>query len=285
MTLITDNGDIRFIWKIILALILNLLLIVISRLLLIFIVEQVFILQGANPDFAFEDAQFFVSESSEGQAIAGSLDLLLIFLLVFFLVNRIEKRDFHLEELGLNLQRNTIPFVVLGVLLASLFFLGAIAIGILLGTVVFPLLPSFDQWPLASSFAAAILFFAVNSFWQEILFRGYLQTRAVNEYGRAIGVTGVALVFVLFHGLVQTLTPISILTGMLLFVFIGLLYDKTRSLYLVGAFHAVLNFLPGLFDISWQGFEAATIYGIALLLLVLLLHRKERGLQSVDRTS
>ena len=84
------------------------------------------------------------------------------------------------------------------------------------------------------------------------------------------------MVFVVLHGLVQSLTPISILTGLLLFLFIGLLYDKTKSLYLVGLLHAVLNFLPVLFDTWWQGFEAVIAYGIALVLLILLIHNSER---------
>ncbi|MDF1538996.1 MAG: CPBP family intramembrane metalloprotease [Candidatus Thorarchaeota archaeon] len=201
---------------------------------------------------------------------------MLILVLVFLLITRIEKKEFQLAALGLNLQANTLPFVVIGLILGSVLFFGAAMFGVLIDTLHFPILPDFSQWQILISFAASLIFYVMNSFWQELLFRGYLQTRTVDEYGRAIGISGVAVVFVVFHGLVQSLTPISILTGVLLFLFIGLLYDKTKSLYLVGALHAVLNFLPVLFNTWWQGLEAATIYCIAFALLVLLILSFER---------
>ncbi len=281
----TDMGEIRYLWKFSLTIVLLLVLIVISRIVLMFAVQQAFILQGAPSDIAFQNAQVFVSESSEGQAIASSLDLLLTLLLVFFLVTRIEKRDFYLADLGLNLKRNTLPLVGLGLVIGCLIFLAAAMFGVLLGTLQFPISPNMNQWPILSTLVASITFYVLNSFWQEIVFRGYLQTRAVEEYGRLTGVMAVTIVFVVFHGLVQTLTPSGILTGLLLFSFIGLLYDTTRSLYLVGAIHAVLNFLPVLFNTWWQGPEAIMTYGIALVLLVLLTRCSERGVEPVNNRS
>nr|KXH75482.1 MAG: hypothetical protein AM325_11110 [Candidatus Thorarchaeota archaeon SMTZ1-45] len=275
----TDAGEIRYFWKISLALILIIMLIVISRIVLIFAVQQVFILQGMTSDIAFENAQVFVSESSEGQVIASSLDLVLTLLLVLFLVTRIEKREFHLTDLGLDLQRNILPFVGLGLFMGCVLFLGAAMFGVLLGTLEFPISPNLSQWPFLSMLVASIAFYVLNSFWQEVLFRGYLQTRAVGEFGRFTGVTAVTVVFVVFHSLVQTLTPIGILAGFLLFSFIGLLYEKTNSLYLVGVIHAVLNFLPALFNTWWQGLEAAMTYGIALILLILMIHQTEQRAQ------
>lgn len=272
----TDTGEIRYFWKISFTLILTIILIVISRLLLILMVQQIFILQGMNSDISFQNAQIFVSESSEGQAVASFLDLILMLMLVFLLVTRFEKREFHLSELGLNLQRNTLPFVGLGFAIGSALFLGPVLLRVLFGTLSFPIYPDLSLYPFLSTIAASVIFYILNSFWQEVVFRGYLQTRAVEQFDRYVGVIVVAVAFVLFHGLVQTLTPIGILTGLFLFLFIGLLYDKTRSLYLVGVIHAVLNFLPVLFDIAWQGLEIALIYGIAFVLLTLVIHTTEQ---------
>ena len=271
----TDTGQIRFLWKLAITLILIIVLIVISRFSLILVVQQVFILQGVSSSVAFQNAQIFVAESSEGQAIASSLDILLMLILVAALITRIEKNEFHLSDIGLNLQRNTLPFILLGLVIGSGFFLGTVMFGVLLDTIEFPVYPALDQWPLLTTLLVSIIFYVLNSFWQEVVFRGYLQTRAVDEYGRLFGIVSVTIVFVLFHGLVQTLTPIGIISGLLLFSFIGLLYEKTRSLYLVGVIHAVLNFLPILFNISWQGQENVITYGIALVLLILLIHQIE----------
>jgi membrane protease YdiL (CAAX protease family) len=281
----TDTGEIRYLWKFSLIFILLLVLIVISRILLILAVQQAFILQGTPFDIAFQNSQVFVAETSEGRAIASSLDLLFTLLLVFFLVTCIEKRDFCLTDLGLNLQRNTLPYVGLGLVIGCALFLGATMFGVLFGTLESPLSPDLNQWLILSTLVASIAFYVLNSFWQEIVFRGYLQTRAVEEYGRLAGVMTVTIVFVVFHGLVQTLTLNGILTGLLLFSFIGLLYDNTRSLYLVGVIHAVLNFLPALFNTWWQGLEAIITYGIALALLVLLTRRSEQGVEPVNNRS
>jgi membrane protease YdiL (CAAX protease family) len=275
----TDTGEIRYFWKISLTLILTTALVLMARVILILGIQQVFILQGVASDVAFQNAQLFVSESSEGQAIASSFDLLLVLMLVFFLVTRIEKRELHLSDVGLNLQRNTLPFVGLGLVVGCALFFGAAMFGVLFGTVEFPISPNLSQWPFSSAIVGSIAFYVLNSFWQEVLFRSYLQTRAVEEFGRFTGVMAVTVVFVVFHGLVQTLTPIGILTGLVLFSFVGLLYDKTRSLYLVCVIHAVLNFLPALFDIWWQGLEAALTYGIALILLLLVIRQTEQRAQ------
>lgn len=268
-----NTGEIRWFWKLALTLVLLIVLILISRFGLILAVQQIFILQGTPSSIAFQNAQIFVAESSEGQAIASVLDILLILVLIVVLITRIEKREFHLADIGLNLQRNTLPFVVLGVIVGFGLFVGAVMFGVLLDTIELPVYPSLNQWPLLTTLVASIIFYVLNSFWQEIVFRGYLQTRAVEEYGRIVGIVGVTTIFVIFHALVQTLTPIGIVSGMFLFGFIGLLYEKTKSLYLVGIIHAVLNFLPLLFNISWQGLESVIVYALALLVLILVMHK------------
>ncbi len=275
----TDTGEIRFLWKLGIALVLTLVFIVISRISLILAVQQVFILQGTASSVAFQNAQIFVSESSEGQAIASLMDFALIFLLVLFFVRHVEKRNFALNDFGLHLQRRTLLFVGIGLIIGCTLFFGGTLLGMALGTITLPLSLNLSQWPLLSSLFASIIFYVFNSFWQEVLFRGYLQTRAVAEYGRNIGVIVVTVIFVVFHGLVQTLTISGIIIGILLFLFIGFLYEKTKSLYLVGVIHAVLNFMPILFNISFQGLEIIPIYGIALIVLLLGIHRIEQRVQ------
>jgi membrane protease YdiL (CAAX protease family) len=271
----TGNGEIRFLWKLIVSLPLILVLIVISRLSLILVVQQVFIFQGIPSSTAFQNAQVFVAETTEGQAVAASLDLLLMFLLVLTLVTRAEKREFRFADIGLKLQRSVVPFSILGLLIGCGLFFGAVMLGLLFGTISLPVQLHLEQWPLLISFVSSIIFYVLNSFWQEMVFRGYLQSRAVEEHGRSIGIVSVAVVFVVFHGLVQTLTPTGIISGVLLFCSIGLLYEKTKSLYLVGMTHTAANFLPVLFAVSFQGLETIIIYGIVLLVLVLIVYKVE----------
>jgi membrane protease YdiL (CAAX protease family) len=240
-------------------------------LILILAVQQALILQGTPSSVAFQNAQVFVAESAEGQAIASSLDFLLMFLLIVAIITRLEKHEFHLSDIGLDLQRNTLPYILLGIIIGCALFFGSVMFGLLLSTLEFPIAFDLSQWSIIGTLVASTIFYILNSFWQEIIFRGYLQTRAVEKYGQLYGIVGVAIIFVLFHGLVQSLTIVGIISGTLLFIFIGLLYDKTKSLYFVGIIHAVLNFLPVLVDISFLGLETAVTYGIVLLILILVM--------------
>lgn len=273
----TDTGEIRFIWKLVITLILLLVLIIICRFSLIFAVQQFLIFQGAQSSIAFQNAQIFVAESAEGQAIASFFDLLLALLLVITLVTRFEKQEFHLKNIGLDLQRNTLPLMVLGVIIGCGLFLGSVMLGVLFRTIEFPLLSDLDQWAVSGLLVASIIFYVLNSFWQEIVFREYLQTSAVEKYSRMIGIVGIATIFVVFHGLVQSLTFVGIISGILLFIFVGLLYEKTRSLYFVGVIHTILNFFPVLFNILWQGLESIVTYGIALLILIIVIYKTEKA--------
>ena len=58
--------------------------------------------------------------------------------------------------------------------------------------------------------------------------------------------------------------------GVLLFSFVGLLYQITRSLYLVVAVHAALNLLPMMLDFLPQDLASGIIYGIALIFSILV---------------
>ena len=262
--------EIRFFWKLSLTLMLLLVIIAISRIGLLFLVQEISIYQGISSSVASQNAQFFVTESSMGQAIASSLDAILIFTLVYILVTRIERRELHLDDIGLGLHRNTPSLVVLGLVIGTGLFLGAVVFGVIFGSQDLPLLTNLIRWKYLSPLFASIIFYILNSLWQEIVFRGYLQARAVEEYGRLFGILAVTVVFVILHGLVQTVTPMGIISGLFLFSFIGLLYEQTRSLYLVSVMHAVLNFLPILFNIEWQGLETTITYCIALILSILV---------------
>lgn len=268
----TDTGELRFLWKLATTLILTFTLVIISRLALVLTVQQVFILQGTPPSVASQDARAFFAETPEGLAIAGSLDFLLMFLLVIFLISKVEKKEIHWVDIGLKLKRSTISFILVGSVIGLALFLGSLALGIILGTQVLPIIPDLGQWSTSTGLIASVTFYSLNSFWQELVFRGYLQTRAIERYGKIPGIIFIAVVFVVFHGLVQTLTLPGIINGILLFCFIGLLYVATRSIYLVTAIHALLNFLPVLFVVSWAGVEAAIVYSVALALLVLVMH-------------
>jgi membrane protease YdiL (CAAX protease family) len=146
--------------------------------------------------------------------------------------------------------------------------------GIARGAVETPIIPSIASVAVLAGATAAMM----NSFWQELAFRGYLQTRFVESYGAQIGIPVVAVFLVLFHLLVRTLSPLEVLTGSILFLLVGLLYYLTGSLYLVGALHGTLNYIPVLLDTWTQPIDRAIVYGLVLGLVLLfaqVIHRNK----------
>jgi hypothetical protein len=70
------------------------------------------------------------------------------------------------------------------------------------------------------------------------------------------------------------------LSGSLLFILVGLLYHMTGSLYLVGALHGTLNYIPALLGTWSQPLDRAIVYGLALgLVLLLAVRNKEQALR------
>lgn len=82
-----------------------------------------------------------------------------------------------------------------------------------------------------------------NGFWQELVFRGYLQTRVVERYNATVGILTVSIYFILIHFIDRQLTLSWVLAGTLLFILVSLLFHHTKSLYLVGAMHGMINYL------------------------------------------
>ncbi len=165
--------------------------------------------------------------------------------------------------------------------------------GIVVMTVIF-----FSAWGLASiwragvgdvtaAFARAgasqliVLAFSTlaNAFWQEVVFRGYLQPRFQHNFGTLSGILLVSTLFAALHGLLEPVTIPELITGTILFSFVGWLYFITNSIWLATALHATANFYLILF--SQGGFtlppllDRALVYLVALLAVYVLL--KHRG--------
>lgn len=267
---------ISYLWKLAITITLTITLVFVSRIALIAIIRGVFTLQNYSNPNAWESAQTFVTETGLGQAIAATMDALLMLILVYAMITRLEKTEFSFREIGLDLRKNTLLSIVSGLALGSGMFFMSLLLGVFLNfqdpqTYSSP----FQLW-VGGAFLSYGVFNLMNSLWQEIVFRGYLQKRAVENYGKYKGVLLVSFVFILIHGLVQTLTPMRIISGLILFILIGLIFEITGSLYFVTVMHATLNYLVMLYQIEWKGVEVILTYSFALLVLILTQRFKNR---------
>jgi membrane protease YdiL (CAAX protease family) len=218
-----------------------------------------------------------LNDTSESQIVLGIMDLIAVAGLIYVLTTKLERRDFSWAGIGLAWKPTLFIFFGVGVLLGGVLELFSLGLGIAQRIAEAPLMLSIAPVAVLTGATAAML----NSFWQEIAFRGYLQTRFVESYGARIGIPVVAVSFVLFHLLASPLSALEVLTGTILFLLVGLLYHLTGSLYLVAALHGTLNYLPVLLGTGWsQPLNRAIIYGLALGLVLLftqvLLKNKEK---------
>ena len=104
----------------------------------------------------------------------------------------------------------------------------------------------------------------------------------MKSYGAQIGIPVVAVSFVLPHLLVNPLSPLEVLTGSILFILVGLLYHMTGSLYLVGALHGTLNYIPALLETWSQPLDRAIVYGLTLGLVLLFAQVTRKNKEKVS---
>ncbi len=217
-----------------------------------------------------------LTETTESQMASGVMDLIVVTALMYVIIVKLDRKDFSWTGLGLAWKPTVPIFFVGGVILGGVLELLSWGLGVARGIVETPMMPSIALVAVLAGTSAAML----NSFWQELTFRGYLQTRFVQSYGAQIGIAVVAISFVLFHLLVRPLSHLEILAGSILFLLVGFLYHLTGSLYLVGALHGTLNYLPVLLETWSQPLDRAIVYGLALGLVFLsakvLIRNKEK---------
>ena len=216
-------------------------------------------------------------DTTESQIVSDIMDFIAVTGLIYLLTTKLDQRDFSWAEIGLSWKPTVFVFFGGGVILGGVLEVLSMGLGIAQGTFEPPMTPSISSVAVLTGTIAAML----NSFWQEIAFRGYLQTRFVESYGAKIGIPVVAVSFVFLHLLFNPLSPLEVLTGSILFLLVGLLYHMTKSLYLVGALHGTLNYIPVLLETWSQPSDRAIVYGLALGLLLLFTQLPRRKKEKV----
>lgn len=240
----TNTGDVRIFWLFVIIPIYLVCAIILNRVIFIIITTQIYLADGYVQTIALEQAQTQMM-TLEAQAVLCAIDALLMVLLVFLLITKIEKRDFQWSTLGLSLKSSSILYFVLGTFLGFLFILLTTGVGLVRGTIQLQLL-ELEEIFTQANVKFLILFFVwamLNGFWQEIVFRGYLQTRVVERHNVTVGILTVTIYFILVHFIDRQLTFHWVFAGTLLFILISLLFHHTKSLYLVGAMHGTINYL------------------------------------------
>ena len=257
-------NEVRLVWRFFILMISILTIAFLLRFIPIMIQSQILVGNGVTEDEALQSARHLFLETSLWNAILGSIQGIMWFIIIYFLIRVVEKNTFSLKELGLNWKHKTLNKIFYGIIIAFLIYFAQLFLGKFLGSITFSLKERFNDLIISSVFLPVILNIFI-SFGEEAAFRAYLQTRMIKLYGTLLGIILTSIIFTLTHLLMMELSLVNILAGILLYISIGILYHCTKSLYLVAIIHAVLNILLQIFDFTPGDMETLIVHSIFLL--------------------
>ncbi len=270
MSLINDKfGQVRLVWRLILIILLYVSTAVLLRFIPIQIIKKYLIGKGVPQTTALERANEIISENPVWLGALGILFGLVGLLIVWFLITKIEKSEFNWIKVGLDWKRNSLLMILTGGLLAFLNYFGSMFTWDLLSPIkTSQILISIDVNILF--FLQKLIFYIAMGFGEEIVFRGYVQKRCVRRLNTTWGILLSALIFVLLHQIFYDLSLITILSGVILWFIIGMLYHLSKSLYLSISFHGMMNTLMNTLDPSFDDIDVLIVHSVLLLFVIVV---------------
>jgi membrane protease YdiL (CAAX protease family) len=264
----TPTGEYGMVWRLILIILLFVVMQVLVRLIPIGLLTMFMVKSGTAQSSAVESARTIIFENPIWSTIIGVLVGLMGFLIVWFLVRVVEKSEFTRKALGLDWRRSSPSMILWGMLLAFILFIAYMILAGFIGSSDSSVDTLLMGVSIADFLQKFILFMAMG-FGEEVVFRVYVQTRLVSRIGVVWGVLSTALIFTLLHQLSYKLSLTTILSGILLWTTMGALYHLSKSLYLVGMFHGVMNTI--LNTVNFEVGDIAMLIAHALALLALIM--------------
>lgn len=271
----TPSGEYRMIWRVILIILLFVAIQVLLRLIPIGVLTILMVKAGTAQSSAIESARIIIFEDPVWSTVIGVFVGFMGFLVVWFLVRVVEKSEFTLTMIGLDWRKNSPSMILWGALLAFILLIAYMIFAGFFGS------PTSSASMLLrevrfSGFLQKLILFMAMGFGEEVVFRAYIQTRLVSRIGVIGGVLGTALVFTLLHQLSYQLSPITILSGVLLWTILGAMYYLSKSLYLVGMFHGIMNTLLNTVSIELGDIPVLIVHTLALLTLIIFVRFNKR---------
>ncbi|MFP7371327.1 type II CAAX endopeptidase family protein [Lactococcus lactis] len=176
---------------------------------------------------------------------SGIKDVYLLFSNVFVIAGVIifcrffEKRS--LLSLGIN-KNNFFKNLLIGGASAFLFMLFILVINVASGAVDIHSNLTYVSW-------FYIIFTFLGYFFQgtmeEIVCRGFIMNSFAARYNVGIGIFVNTFIFALLHSLSSSVTPLAIFNIFLVGLVLSLIFYISDNIFLVGAFHAIWNFMLG----------------------------------------
>lgn len=200
--------------------------------------------------------QQFGDETAAAQALASNSWLqkslyalmeLTVLLVVYLFVTRVEKQPFTLSQFDMQWKRNSRQQLLGGMLLAlatvTVSYITFIQLGVtqLLST-------GFSIFPLGEIIGLVLLMILFNTLpgvIEEILFRGYIMKRLMQQRGLLFAWIVSSVLFAIMHIGRYTAVP-TILYVTAMGMLLGYMYIRTQSLYLSIGFHFAWDFISSI---------------------------------------
>lgn len=263
-----DFGQVKILWRLILSILLYTSAAVLLRFVPIRILTTYLVCNGIPQKTALERATKIILENPIWSTALGILFGLIGFLIVWLLITKIEKSKFHWKAVGLSWTSNSLLMIFIGVLLAIMIYIGSAFTKNLLNNTDKLQISTSNDISMEIFFQKLVLFIAMG-FGEEIVFRGYIQTRSIKKLNTIGGILFSAGIFVLLHQIFYSLSLITLLSGLILWFSIGMLYYLSKSLYLSIAFHGVMNTLMNTLDASYDDIDSLIVHAIVLICVIL----------------
>ena len=278
-----DQREVRLWWRLILVIVLYVAAEILFRFIPIKVLSAILVGQGIPQNIALERASEIVFDDPGYSTAICILIGLMGLLIVWFLVRVIEKNRFTWKMVGLDWRRDSLPFMLLGAILGLLNVTGSLLIGKFLDSNAFSSISARIDGS-ANEFFQLFLLFLARAFGEEIVFRGYIQSRLVDQYKAFWGISITAIVFVFLHQISYGLSPVLVLSGVMLWSSIGVLYHFSKSLYLVILIHAVMNTLINAFRVNPGDIANLIVNALSLSLVIVvavIVSRKNQVMRNI----
>lgn len=271
------TGEVRLVWRVLIAVTLYVAVTFLLRFIPIFLSTAIQAGRGMDRQDALEAAKAIVFEHPIWSTVIGVINGFMGLAVVWFLMIVIEKRNFTWEGVGLDWKHNSLLSLASGTFLALLIYVVGAVVDRVLGSSV-PTMDTLLAGLTVSAVARNFALYIPMGFGEEILFRSYVQSRLVERYGALWGILIGSIVFTLLHLLGRPLSPATIFSAVILWAAIGAIYNWSRSLYLVGMFHALMNVLLNILPSDRSPAAGLIVHSLVLLLVIIVgLRRSLKG--------
>lgn len=262
------TGKVRLFWKLAFVIVLYMIAAVLVRFIPISLLTIILVNGGMSQANALEKANSLIVVNPYWSTLISIISGILSLLIVWYMTRVVEKIDLTGEALGLNWNKQSLWLSLLGAILAFLFFVASFLTDSIINPNRFSVLELMKD--ISIPIVIQNLFFYLGlGFGEEIVFRGYVQIRLIERWRTILGIVITAVLFVLLHQVSYNLSPIIILSGVMLWTSVGALYYLSKSLYFVIVFHGLLNTLHNTFNYKISDVSNMIINAGALVIITI----------------